>query len=148
MMLPLRRVAFSLLMLLIPTPSLFAPVHHSICFDWRPALEHEVAKAISLAEGYNVTGSIAQRQNNPGSFIFAHQHGARPGSGGYAFFATAEDGWRELNARIHQRSNLPIREMLRRHNPEHPQYPELVLRGTALDGDLVIAKQTTCGGNR
>lgn len=57
-----------------------------------------LAESIARIEGYNVSGSIAQRNNNPGNL--------RSGSGqiatanGFAVFASPEAGWAALDRQI------------------------------------------------
>lgn len=55
-----------------------------------------VAASISQMEGYNVAGSLAQRNNNPGNLRFVGQAGAVQGQGGFAAFPTPEAGQQAL----------------------------------------------------
>ena len=57
-----------------------------------------IAQAIAQEEGYNRPGSIAQRNNNPGNLRSGV--GQTGTSGGYATFASADDGWQALNHQI------------------------------------------------
>jgi hypothetical protein len=57
-----------------------------------------LAQAIAQMEGYNKAGSIAQRNNNPGNLRSGQ--GQVGTSGGYAVFATPEDGFAALNHQI------------------------------------------------
>jgi hypothetical protein len=57
-----------------------------------------LASAIAQMEGYNTPGTLAQRNNNPGNLR------SGPGqvgtSGGFAVFATPDDGWAALDNQI------------------------------------------------
>jgi len=57
-----------------------------------------IAQAIAQMEGYNTAGTLAQRNNNPGNL----QSGAGQigSSGGFAVFATPDDGFAALNNQI------------------------------------------------
>lgn len=57
-----------------------------------------LAQAIQTQEGY-YPGSLAYQNNNPGNLIYVGQSGATPGAGGFADFATYQDG---LNALYNQ----------------------------------------------
>ncbi len=56
-----------------------------------------IAAAIARMEGFYKPNSIAQRNGNPGNL---RSWGKRPIVGGYAQFATSEDGWRALRRQI------------------------------------------------
>jgi hypothetical protein len=60
----------------------------------------DVANTIANIEGYNVSGSLAQRNNNPGNLIYVGQAGATQGQGGFAAFATPDAGFAALQAQI------------------------------------------------
>lgn len=55
-----------------------------------------IAASIAQMEGANVTGSLAQRNNNPGNLRYVGQTGATQGQGGFAAFATPEAGQQAL----------------------------------------------------
>jgi hypothetical protein len=57
-----------------------------------------LAQAIAQMEGYNSPGTLAQRNNNPGNLRSGQ--GQTGSSGGFAVFATPEDGWAALNNQI------------------------------------------------
>lgn len=60
----------------------------------------DIANSMAAMEGDNVTGSLAQRNNNPGNLRFANQIGAvGQDANGFAIFATPDDG---MNALISQ----------------------------------------------
>lgn len=50
-----------------------------------------VAQAIQTEEGY-APGTVSYQNNNPGNLVYAGQPGATPGAGGFADFATYQDG--------------------------------------------------------
>lgn len=53
----------------------------------------DLANAMAQMEGVNVTGSLAQRNNNPGNLKFANQAGAiGQDSNGFAIFDSLADG--------------------------------------------------------
>lgn len=56
-----------------------------------PAVVDAIAAGIQNQEGY-YPGSVAYRNNNPGNLVFAGQPGASPGAGGFAQFATYDQG--------------------------------------------------------
>lgn len=60
-------------------------------------LVDKIADAIARFEGFHKLGSVAQRQNNPGNL---RSWGKVPVIGGYASFATVEDGWRALRRQV------------------------------------------------
>jgi hypothetical protein len=55
---------------------------------------------IAQIEGWFVPNSLAQRNNNPGNLRFVGQAGAVQGEGGFAKFATPDDGFNALNNQI------------------------------------------------
>ncbi len=65
------------------------------------SLTEQIAQAIATMEGFYTSGSVAQRQNNPGNL---RSWGSAPVVGGYAQFASAADGWNAL----YQQINLNI----------------------------------------
>ena len=64
-----------------------------------PATVQTIAGVIQQQEGY-YPGSLAFQNNNPGNLIFAGQAGATPGAGGFARFATYDDGLNALQNQI------------------------------------------------
>lgn len=56
-----------------------------------------LAQAIARFEGYFISGSIAQRNNNPGNL---RSWGSLPVRDGYAVFPTAQAGWDALQSQI------------------------------------------------
>lgn len=62
-------------------------------------LTGDLAQAIARFEGYNVAGSVAQRNNNPGN-LRAGVGQVGTDAGGYAVFATSADGWNALENQI------------------------------------------------
>lgn len=61
------------------------------------AIVDQISQSIARQEGYNVAGSIAQQNNNPGNL---RTWGNTPVVNGYASFATPEDGWAALNQQV------------------------------------------------
>lgn len=61
------------------------------------SLVDQLAGAIATFEGFFKTGSLAQRNNNPGNL---RTWGNLPTSGGYAVFPTVEQGWAALRRQI------------------------------------------------
>jgi hypothetical protein len=66
-------------------------------FTVTPQLQ-TLAQTIQTQEGY-YPGSLAYQNNNPGNLVYAGQAGATKGAGGFADFATYQDG---LNALYNQ----------------------------------------------
>jgi hypothetical protein len=60
----------------------------------------DVSNVIAQIEGWFVPNSLAQRNNNPGNLRFVGQAGAVQGEGGFAKFATPDDGFNALNNQI------------------------------------------------
>ena len=60
-------------------------------------LTESIAQAIATMEGFFQSGSIAQRNNNPGNL---RSWGNAPVVNGYASFATPEDGWNALYSQV------------------------------------------------
>ena len=58
--------------------------------------------SIANMEGFNVSGSIANRYNNPGNLRYAptQSGSANTASGQFATFATPQDGWNALQSYI------------------------------------------------
>ena len=61
------------------------------------SLVESIAQAIATMEGFFNSGSLAQRNNNPGNL---RSWGSAPIVGGYAQFATPEDGWNALYSQV------------------------------------------------
>lgn len=64
-----------------------------------PAAVSAIASAIQTQEGY-YPGSVAYNNNNPGNLVYAGQAGAVAGTGGFAKFATYQDGYNALQSQI------------------------------------------------
>lgn len=58
-----------------------------------------IASAIQTQEGY-YPGSLAWQNNNPGNLVYAGQSGAVRGAGGFAQFASYQDGLNALYTQI------------------------------------------------
>ena len=59
------------------------------------ALIDTLAQAIATFEGFNVSGSIAQRNNNPGN-LRSSPYATGTDANGYAIFSDAQTGWNAL----------------------------------------------------
>lgn len=59
-----------------------------------------LARQIATLEGYKKTGTIADRQRNPGNLRYVGQKGATKGTKGFAVFPTHEAGWEALRSQI------------------------------------------------
>lgn len=59
-----------------------------------------LAQQIARLEGYTKTGTLADRQMNPGNLRFVGQKGAVKGNKGFAKFKTHQDGWTALRGQI------------------------------------------------
>jgi len=55
-----------------------------------PDIVTQFSNAIANAEGFNVSGSKAQKNNNPGNITV-------PGGGSFVVYDTIQDGWNALN---------------------------------------------------
>lgn len=64
-----------------------------------PSAVDALSSAIQTQEGY-YPGSLAYSNNNPGNLVYAGQAGATPGAGGFAKFATYDDGLAALKGQI------------------------------------------------
>ncbi len=53
----------------------------------------DIANVMAQIEGWNVAGSLAQRNNNPVNLRFANQPGATLGEGGFAKFSSPDAGF-------------------------------------------------------
>jgi hypothetical protein len=60
----------------------------------------DLAQALANMEGWNVSGSLAQVNNNPGNLRPAGQAGVVGTNKGYAVFSTPEAGWSALQRQI------------------------------------------------
>jgi hypothetical protein len=64
----------------------------------------DIANTIANAEGWNVSGSLAQRNNNPGNLVYIGPsmlgESATPGAGGFARFTDPNSGFMALENQI------------------------------------------------
>lgn len=72
--------------------------------DVNPGALTALAQAIQTQEGY-YPGSVSYQNNNPGNLVYAGQTGATPGVGGFAQFASYQDGYNALLAQINLDAN-------------------------------------------
>jgi len=77
-----------------------------------------IANTIQRVEGY-FPGSLAYRNNNPGNLIYVGQAGAIPGDGGFARFASYNDGWQALLDQIQRYASrgMTIQSMMNVYAP-------------------------------
>lgn len=59
-----------------------------------------LARQIATLEGYKKTGTIADRQKNPGNLMYIGQKGATKGTKGFAIFPSHQIGWQALRSQI------------------------------------------------
>ena len=65
------------------------------------ATVQDLANSIAKMEGFFVSNSVAQRNNNPGNLKFMGQNGAiGQDSNGFAIFFNSDVGWQALNNQI------------------------------------------------
>lgn len=80
-----------------------------------------LAESIAQFEGYNKSGSRANRNNNPGNIefgTFAKEHGAYKGDPRFAIFPSADSGWKALQTLISSKySNLTLYNMMAKYAP-------------------------------
>lgn len=61
---------------------------------------NRIAQAIAFAEGFYVSGSRAERNNNPGNLTYAFGFPTSGYDGMFPIFATLEGGWAALHTQI------------------------------------------------
>jgi hypothetical protein len=80
-----------------------------------------LAQAIARQEGFGVSGSVAQRDNNPGNLMsppggtWAGQTGVD--SSGFAVFGNAQDGWNALDTDISSNAGLTLSQFISKYAP-------------------------------
>lgn len=79
----------------------------------------DLMNAISNMEGFNVSGSIAQRNNNPGNLRYAPtQIGSEnTASGTFASFSDPNSGWSALQDYINNNSGMSLRDFIYKYAP-------------------------------
>lgn len=65
----------------------------------------DLANSIAQMEGWSVSGSLAQRNNNPGNIRYVGQAGATLGDGGFAKYPSSDAGFNALTTLINKRAN-------------------------------------------
>lgn len=103
-----------------------------------------VASAISQIEGYNVAGSLAQRNNNPGNIRYVGQTGAVQGAGGFAAYPSPEAGQQALLDWVNSHSNLTLTQALNVYAPpsdnnDTANYINFVSSQTGIDPNEVLS---------
>ena len=81
------------------------------------ALIDQLAQAIANMEGFNVSGSVAQRNNNPGNLTASPY--ATGNVNGYSVFPDAATGWEALNyqLQLYAGRGLTLEEMINIYAP-------------------------------
>lgn len=79
----------------------------------------DLMNAIAQMEGFNVSGSIAQRNNNPGNLRYAPNQVGQENTvnGKYATFASVQDGWDALQNYIQANQGLTLRDFIYKYAP-------------------------------
>jgi hypothetical protein len=79
----------------------------------------DLMNSIAQMEGFNVSGSVSARNNNPGNLRYAPtQIGSEQTvNGTFATFATAQDGWNALADYINSNSGLTLRDFTYKYAP-------------------------------
>jgi hypothetical protein len=81
------------------------------------ALIDNLAQAIATMEGFNVSGSVAQRNNNPGNLTASPY--ATGNVNGYSVFPSADVGWQALDYQLQLYANrgLTLEQMVNIYAP-------------------------------
>jgi hypothetical protein len=79
----------------------------------------QLANSIAQFEGFNTSGTIANRNNNPGNLRYApNQIGVENTvSGTFATFASPQDGWLALQNYIQSNQGLTLRDFTYKYAP-------------------------------
>lgn len=95
--------------------------------------KQKLANAIATYEGYKKTGTLADRQRNPGNLRFAGQKNAVRGDKGFAKFKTHQDGFNALVAQIKLDSNrnLTLRQFIYKYAPPKENNTAAYLRSVS-----------------
>lgn len=95
--------------------------------------KQKLANAIATLEGYKKTGTLADRQRNPGNLRFAGQKNAVKGDKGFAKFKTHQDGFNALVAQIKLDSNrnLTLRQFIYKYAPPKENNTAAYLRSVS-----------------
>lgn len=82
------------------------------------ALIDTLAQAIAQMEGFNVSGSIAQRNNNPGN-LRASPYAIGKDTNGYAIFPDSTTGWNALNYQLslYSQRGMDLEQMINVYAP-------------------------------
>jgi hypothetical protein len=91
----------ALVLVLIGAGILFAVGGGAVLMSGVPDIVQRFAQAIANQEGYNVSGSLPNRYNNPGDLTKdITGTGTGVGDQGLIIYGTAEDGWNALYAQV------------------------------------------------
>lgn len=93
----------------------------------------KLANHIATLEGYKKTGTLADRQRNPGNLRFAGQKNAVRGEKGFAKFKTHQDGFNALIAQIKLDAsrNLTLRQFIYKYAPPKENNTAAYLRSVS-----------------
>ena len=101
----------------------------------------DLANYIMQMEGYNITGSLAQRNNNPGNLRWASTQTGT--NAGYATFASPQDGYNALIAYIQANMNLTLGNFINKYAPPTENntsaYTSFVANGLNLSADTPLS---------
>lgn len=77
-----------------------------------------LAQSIAQFEGFNISGSVAQRNNNPGN-LRASPYATGKDSRGYAIFPDSQTGWSALDYQLglYSQRGLTLQEMVNIYAP-------------------------------
>lgn len=108
-----------------------------------PATVQTIAGVIQQQEGY-YPGTPAYQNNNPGNLIYAGQAGATPGAGGFARFATYDDGMNALQnqLQLYASRGLTIQGMMNVYAPAAQAGNNPTLYAANIAGALGVSPDT------
>src|ERR1035437_3431962 len=109
------------------------------------ATTQQLANSIATMEGFNTSGTIAQRNNNPGNLRYAaNQVGTENTvNGTFATFATPQDGWDALTNYINNNSGMTLRDFIYKYAPPSENNSSSYL--SYISGQLGIGVEETLG---
>ena len=105
----------------------------------------DLMNAIANMEGFNVSGSIANRFNNPGNMRYSPlQSGSQvTASGTFATFASPSEGWAALQSYIESNAGLSLRDFIYKYAPPNENntgnYLDYVASSLGVSADNTIS---------
>lgn len=95
--------------------------------------EQKLANQIATIEGYKKTGTLADRNNNPGNLRFVGQSGAVKGDRGFAKFKTKEEGFQALikQIRLDAGRSLTLKQFIYKYAPPQENNTDAYLRSVS-----------------